>query len=209
MSKENWNTKHIKYSTTDWIDTPTIFAQQAISHFPSLGKILDLGCGQGQDSRYFAEHGYSVLDTDFSDQAITFAQQKNIFSNLDFKVLDVTDPLPFEDKTFDIVYSHLALHYFDKQKTKEVFEEITRILKDGGILALLLNSVYDTEYNTGTMIEEDYFVIRNIQKRFFSKESLQEFVANFETLVLDEEGETYKDSTIGVHNLVRYIGKKL
>ena len=48
-----WNEKHIDYSSKNWINKPTIFAQEVVSFFPRRGKLLDLGAGQGQDSRYF------------------------------------------------------------------------------------------------------------------------------------------------------------
>lgn len=208
MAKENWDTQHLKYAKEEWINKPSIFAQNSIEFFPPTGKVIDLGCGQGQDSRFFAEHGYGVVGTDFSDQGIKTAKEKSKNLNIDFMVLDISEPLPFPDSSFDVVYSHLAIHYFDKIKTKFIFSELARILKKGGTLALLVNSVRDPEYGTGTKIEENYFSIGNMKKRYFSKESLLSFVGNFETLVLDEKGETYKDRAIGVSNLVQYVGRK-
>jgi len=199
----------LKYSETEWINKPSIFAQYAIGFFPASGKVVDLGCGQGQDSRFFAEHDYDVVGTDYSDEAIRIAKDKSRQLNLDFRVLDVANPLPFGDASFDVVYSHLAVHYFDKVKTELIFAELSRILKKGGILAIFVNSINDPEYGTGVKIEEDYFAIGNMKKRYFSIESLLSFIKGFATLVLDDKGETYKDRAIGVSNLVQFIGRKL
>lgn len=209
MSKQNWDTQHLKYVSTDWIDKPSIFAQKAVKFFPKTGKVLDVGCGQGQDPRFFVEHGYEVIGIDFSDQGIKIAKEKSKGIKIEFRVMDIAELLPFSDEYFDIVYSHLAIHYFDKLRTKSIFNELSRILKKGGILAIFVNSINDREYGTGTKVEEDYFLIGNMRKRYFSKESLSSFTNGFETLVLDEEGETYKDRVIGVSGLVRFIGKKL
>lgn len=209
MSTQSWDQQHLKYADTEWINKPSLFSQEAIKFFPSTGNLIDVGCGQGQDSRFFAEHGYEVTGIDFSKEGINFARGKSADLNIDFTVLDIANPLPFHNSSFDIVYSHLALHYFDKLTTKEIFEELTRILKPGGILAVFVNSIHDPEYNTGKKIEEDYFLIGNMQKRYFSKETLFSFTGRFETLILDENGETYKDRAIGVSNLVRFIGRKL
>jgi len=159
MSKQNWNTQHLKYTEAEWINKQTLFAQYAIKFFPSTGKVIDVGCGQGQDSRFFSKHGYTVTSIDFSEQGISIAKEKSKSSNINFQVLDISEPLPFQDESFDIVYSHLAIHYFNKEKTKSIFKELSRILKNDGILAIFVNSVHDPEYKTGKKIEEDYFFV--------------------------------------------------
>ena len=58
------------------------------------------------------------------------------------------------------------------------------------------------------MIEDDYFQIGKSTKRYFSKDTINDFTQRFSIVVADEHGETYKDSAAGIHNLVRFIGKK-
>ena len=53
-----WNKLHNKYTKEDWIDKPSLFAQSIIKYFPKTGQIIDIGGGQGQDSRFFAENEY-------------------------------------------------------------------------------------------------------------------------------------------------------
>ena len=60
----SWKDLHQKfYKDADWIDKPNLFAQEAIKYFPKYARILELGAGQGQDSRFFAEHGYEVVSS--------------------------------------------------------------------------------------------------------------------------------------------------
>lgn len=47
MNNSTWEKLHSSYVGTDWIDKPSIFAKEAIKHFPKNGKILELGAGQG------------------------------------------------------------------------------------------------------------------------------------------------------------------
>ncbi len=81
---------------------------------------------------------------------------------------------------------------------------MARVLKKGGILAVFVNSVNDPEYKDGPEIEEDYYLIRGVKKRYFSSSSLKNYINEngFETLLSNEEGETYKDRAISVNNLV-------
>ncbi len=117
-------------------------------------------------------------------------------------------PLPFDDASFDIVYAHLSLHYFDRQTTEQIFAEMYRILKPKGLLAFFTNSTNDPEYNTGTQIEADFFEIEGTTKRYFSVESAKQFAYAFRSVLVDNKGETYKDRAKGIHNLIRFIGTK-
>lgn len=210
--KQYWKNLHDIYKGRDWLNYQSIFAEQAISYFPKGGYLLDLGAGQGQDSRYFADHGFKVVSTDIEDQALAVSKQKLSDAqkpHVAFKVVDLSHTLPFADEQFDIVYSHLALHYFSEQTTAALMNEIHRVLKPNAILALLVNSSTDPEYGQGKQIEHDYFEIQGAHKRYFTVNSTAKFTENgFDAILCDDHGETYKDIDKGVHNLIRYVGRK-
>ena len=207
--KQIWDNKHDKYAKTSWIDKPTLFAQSILKYFPASGTVLDLGGGQGQDARYFANKGYDVTLTDLSDNGLKYAQEKTP-DNLKIKIKqhDISTPLPWPDKSFDIVYSHMAVHYFDHQTTIRLFDEIYRVLKNDGTLALLVNSIHDPEYKTGTELEPNFYKIGEKTKRYFSADTLKQYITKFKTILLDEHGETYKDRAVNNDNLTRFVGKK-
>lgn len=210
MTNKNWVELHENYKNQSWIDKPSIFAEQAIRYFPDEGKILELGAGQAQDGCFFAQHGYDVLSTDIEKTALELAKQKAKDRNVALKVVkvDLRNELPFDSEGFDVVYAHLSLHYFDHETTRRLLGEIRRVLKPGGILAFLTNSVNDPEYATGKAIEPDYFLIDETEKRYLSEATTRAFTHHFEIKILDELGETYKDNDKGVHNLVRFVGSK-
>lgn len=205
-----WSKIHKKYKQQDWINQPSIFAEQAVQYFPKNGKVLELGSGQAQDSCFFAGLGYNVTASDIDDTAINFAMQKakDKSVTVTFKKIDLREELPYDAESFDVVYAHLSLHYFDYETTRRLINEIQRILKVGGVFAFLVNSINDPEYKQGLEIEKDYFQIDNVSKRYFSVDSVRGFVEGFDINLIDEHGETYKDSAKGVHNLVRFIGAK-
>ncbi len=207
---EIWADLHKSYKEQGWIDKPSIFAEQAIKYFPKEGKVLELGAGQAQDSCFFAAQGYEVTATDIETSALEMAKRRaNAKSvSLDFKKVDLREALPFDSQSFDVVYAHLSLHYFDKETTIRLFGEIARVLKNGGTFAFFVNSVKDPEYKTGKELEPDYFQIDKTAKRYFSENTVRNFTQWFDVNLLDEFGETYKDTAKGVHNLVRFIGKK-
>ena len=206
-----WSDLHNNYKTQDWIDKPSIFAETAITYFPATGKVLDLGAGQGQDSRFFAENGYDVVSTDIEDSALVESGNKLsevLINRVTLKKVDLSEELPFEANSFDVVYAHLSLHYFSYETTVRLLGEIQRVLKPGGVFAFFTNSTSDPEYNTGTKLEEDYFQVDKTAKRYFSVETARSFTKYLDTNLLDNHGETYKDAAKGVHNLIRYVGTK-
>jgi SAM-dependent methyltransferase len=203
-----WDKKHQKYASQEWITKPTIFAIQTLSYFPTSGRLLDLGCGQGQDSIYFAKKGYKVVAGDFSETALQLARERaypELENNLTFQTMDLSVPLDFAAESFDIVYSHLAFQYFDFKRTQELFDEIHAILKPGGVFAALLNTIDDPETNEAKQLEPELYEVGGIVKRFFSLESTKKFANKFEILLVDNKGETYKDE---IKTLIRFVGRK-
>lgn len=187
-----WTKKLAKYSTEDWAQKPNIFATDVIKYFPKTGKLLELAAGIGQDSRYFSSLGYEVTSTDLIPPA---------------QFIDLNQPLPFADNSFDVVYSHLGLHYFPLDRTKQLFLEIYNILKSGGVFCTLFNSLTDPEIGISTELDTDYYLTPvGINKRFFSTESLRQILpVDFKILLLDDNGRTIKD---GDNRLIRLVCQK-
>ena len=197
-----------KDSKADWGHKRSRFARQAIKFFPKTGKLLEIGTGQGGDADYFQSLGYEVTATDYSDEALRNAEER--VKNVNFINLDTSQGLPFDNESFDVVYSHMALHYFDSQTTARVFKDIHRILKLGGILAIITNTIDDPEKEEDkyTELEPEYYKdLKGIEKRYFSSGSIKSFTVNlFEPLLIDNKGETYKDD---IKTLIRFVGTKI
>ena len=206
-----WKELHSNYQEQNWIEKPSMFAETAIQYFPKSGRVLELGAGHGQDSFFFARQGYKVLSTDIEISSLTLnlsKQSETLKEKIGVMQLDLSKPLPFEDQSFDVVYAHLSIHYFDQKTTWEIINEIRRILKPDGVFAFLTNSINDPEYHTGSLLEEDFFLINKVTKRYFSIESTRKFTQDFLVSLLDSLGQTYKDQAKGISNLIRFIGSK-
>lgn len=205
-----WQNKHIQYSKSEFIKTPTLFSQEVLKYFLKNSRLLDLGCGQGQDSIFFASQGLQVTGADFSSSALEFASQNSKDLNPSPKYLqhDLRDKFPFPNWEFDIVYSHLSLHFFDDTTTNFIFSEIARVLESGGIFAALFNTLNDPEVSKSKKLPSGlYLTPSGLEKRFFTPDSLKSFTTKyFDTIILDEKGITYKD---GIDCLVRFVGRKI
>ncbi len=94
-------------------------------------KILDFGCGKGNLVKDFRDRGYSnSYGVDPSELLLTNTEAEAAYPGC-LKKLDGSK-LPFENSTFDVVYSSGVLHHIDWSDYISVFQEIRRVLKPGG-----------------------------------------------------------------------------
>lgn len=102
--------------------------------------VLDVGCGMGRFSDIASRWGAIVVGIDLS--SAVEAAQVNVGSlpNVDIIQADVLE-LPFADETFDYIFSIGVLHH--TPDTKAAFDQLPRLLKPGGKVAIWLYSRYD------------------------------------------------------------------
>ena len=93
-----------------------------------VGEALDLGCGLGQYTQFLLSKGFHTLSADISKDVLEKVKENN--PKTEIIQLDMSTPLPFKDKQFDLVFANLSIHYFDTETTKKLLKEIKRILKD-------------------------------------------------------------------------------
>lgn len=173
---------------------PCQFAITALEWIKKLkgNRILDLGCGEGKDSIFFAKNGYEVFSLDCSEKAIKSLEENVVRNNVQELVhpllYDISKNLKFEDEIFDIVFAHLSLHYFDDKITNKIFAEIRRVLKVGGFLFVRVKSTEDPLYGKGKKIDEDMFELGHI-RHFFSKDYLINKAKGFKILSIKQTKE--------------------
>lgn len=94
--------------------------------------VLDLCCGNGEDSLYMARIAKSVTGLDISPVSIENCArqaQERLLAEKAFFVVGDAEKTGFPDNSFDLVSEYGALHHVD---TQAVFREIARVLRPGG-----------------------------------------------------------------------------
>lgn len=91
-------------------------------------RVLDVGCGTGEVARYFAQRGAAVYGLDISSEMCLKAAEMS--ENIPFLPHDLSEPLPFEVASFDIVIALACLEYLPN--VEQTVAEISRVLVDGG-----------------------------------------------------------------------------
>jgi cyclopropane fatty-acyl-phospholipid synthase-like methyltransferase len=107
------------------------------------GKILDSGCGTGENSLYFASLGFQVVGADFSKRAVEKARGKAMARGLKAKVtfvvsdaLNPSDELKREEP-FDTIVDCGLYHAFEGSDTDKYIENIRKLLKPGGTFFMM------------------------------------------------------------------------
>ncbi|MDD2519297.1 MAG: class I SAM-dependent methyltransferase [Bacilli bacterium] len=187
--KQIWDKYHrdcfegsIKYD--DWLDKYLNIINK------SQNKIIDLGCGSGNNALYLTKLGKQVIACDYSDEALKIV--KKHLDNVEIKKFDMHNSFPFENDFTDLIIADLCLHYFSNEETNRILNEINRILKDGGHLIFRVNSLNDINHGalSGTEIEKHYFEVDGMKKRFFDRSDLEKVFKNFEIIDLEEVAMT-------------------
>jgi ubiquinone/menaquinone biosynthesis C-methylase UbiE len=94
--------------------------------------LLEIGCGMGFESLEFLKRGVRVTATDLTPNAVAIAKRHFELEGVqaeDVRTANALD-LPFEDGTFDAVWSNGVLHA--SGDTPRAIREVHRVLKPGG-----------------------------------------------------------------------------
>jgi SAM-dependent methyltransferase len=128
LAQSHWNetplflTGEERYSTYPWIYEVAEFRKHRGE------KVLEIGCGTGSDLLQFAKHGALASGVDLTTKHVELARRRVG----DLAVVYESDArhLPFDDASFDYVYSHGVLHHSDEPA--KIVREMFRVLRTGG-----------------------------------------------------------------------------
>ncbi|MBX7131711.1 MAG: class I SAM-dependent methyltransferase [Fimbriimonadaceae bacterium] len=90
-------------------------------------RVLDVGCGEGRFCRMLAKRGAEVIGLDPTPSLIALAERKGGGPTY---ALGMAEDLPYEDGSFDLLISYLAL--LDVADFRRAIAEMARVLQPGG-----------------------------------------------------------------------------
>lgn len=187
---EYWNKRYV----TDFCDVdviPSEFVKRTVERIKEKGdlRILDLGCGAGRDTLYFANLGYKVTALDLSSKALSLFQKKP--KNVEFICEDMQN-INLPANSFDVVFANLTLHYFDDKTTRKIIDNITKSLVKDGVLTFLCKSTKDPLWGVGVKVEENVYDDK-YRHHFFDKKYINELLKDYNINPTEEyEGFYYK-----------------
>lgn len=123
---EDYDTSRFENTYGDFIDRQerAYLKKHLAKPRDQKGVILNLGCGTGR----FME--FSTIGADFSEEMLAVAKTK--FPDKQF-LISPAHQLPIEDESVDTIICFHVIMHLSKEYTEEIFKEVHRILKPGGI----------------------------------------------------------------------------
>ena len=151
----------------DFLNTPAFFAM-----LPAVDGLagLDIGCGEGYNTRLLAQRGARVTALDIAEGFVRQGQALEDESPLGVRYLVASAvDLPFGEATFDFATGFMS--FMDVPETDRVLGEAYRVLKPGGFLQFsITHPCFDTPHRRNLRDEDgrtyaievgDYF--RNLE----------------------------------------------
>ncbi|KAJ7119622.1 S-adenosyl-L-methionine-dependent methyltransferase [Mycena epipterygia] len=137
----------VHFALREYLDDKICFAP-IYGTSPGLTRILEIGCGSGVWAIDAA--------TDFPDAEVVAVDLSPLPDiplpkNINFQIVDVTQNLPFEEETFDVVHARLVLMHVPNGK--DVLERAAKLVKPGGWLLV-------DDLNMRSMVEKSGPVYR-------------------------------------------------
>ena len=108
--------------------------------------VLEIGCGLGSHASLIANNCKSYTGVDITNYAVEFTKQRFKLMNIKNGKIILTDAekLPFENKTFDYVWSWGVIHH--SNNTKSIISEIHRVLKKNGRSTIMVYNKNSIRY---------------------------------------------------------------
>ena len=107
-------------------------------------KTLEIGVGLGADHQKLAEAGAIMSGIDLTQRAIGHTARRFVLFGLESSLQEAdAENLPFEDETFEAVYSWGVLHH--SPDTARAIQEVRRVLKSGSHFKIM---IYHKFYQT-------------------------------------------------------------
>ncbi len=160
------------YTTTTLGDSPLTDAPSSFIAFcaPHINaprtsgaacKVVEFGCGNGRDARWFVGQGFGYVGLDASPAAVDACRaamtgaKRCAFQTGDFTVPDL---LLADSGSADLVYSRFTLHSVDDDQEAGALANAFRLLKPGGRLMLEARSIRDPRCGLGACVGLNAYV---------------------------------------------------
>jgi len=205
MDKTYWENYYRKHSRPD---APSLFAEFVLGHYLKPGaRLIEMGCGNGRDSVFFAQNGISVCGVDQVDGEVAFLNDTYAQVGLSFMVGDFTR-LNIEE-VFDCVYSRFTLHSVSEEDEARVLGWAHKNLSAGGVLCVEIRSINDPKLQHGERISENENIVDGHYRRYVDLPKFRQKLIDLDfDIIFSEESPGFAPYKGEDPPVIRIVAKK-
>ena len=197
------------YAKKDVPAIPSNFAQSILPTIDKSKTLLELGCGNGRDSFFFARNNIHTIALDLSAQAI---EQNSSYGheNVSFQVADFTalDKDQFSNENVGNVYSRFTLHSVDHDSYVRTIDWCAEHFESNsggdGLLFLEARTMNDPLCGQGTHVGTGEFVTTHYRRFADIKDVMSDLKSRNFNIIHASENYTdswYKDDHAVVYRI--------
>lgn len=141
--------------------------------------VLDYGCGAGRSTRFLKRLGFETVGVDVSPNMLDQARTQD--KSGEYRLI-TSGKLPFEDSSFDIVFSSFVfLEISQLHEIEDILTEMKRVLRKDGIIIFVTASV---EAPTGSWVSLSYAFPEN-RKPLHSGDTVKLLIRGINVILYD------------------------
>ena len=115
--------------------------------------MLDLGCGIGRHTLYFAQEGFNVTALDSSSNALNIVRQKLVALGLNANLLEGDyDRDLFKAESFDFVLAFNVIYHGYRQNFQNSIQLVHKWLRPGGLFFFTCPTRKDAKFGNGEQV---------------------------------------------------------
>ncbi|HKZ08217.1 MAG TPA: class I SAM-dependent methyltransferase [Methylomirabilota bacterium] len=139
-----------------WGTEPSALAVELAGRVPAGARVIDLGCGEGRDSVFFAQRGLRVTGVEASAAGLRKAERLAADRGVQVRWIESVLPALPPLGTFDLVYSCGSIHYVPRRERPQLFARLRALTARGGLQAHIVFTDRQIYEERGERIE--YFM---------------------------------------------------
>ncbi len=152
---------------------PSPFAEYVANKLSKKQNILEIGCGNGRDSKFFLSKGHHVTGLDRSREAIELCKSLYFEEPIEFFFGKITDITKTIKKKYDLIYSRFVIHAMSMDEELEMLKTSYQLLNKNGQFFIECRSINDPLSNTGEILSHTER-IEGHYRRFIILEELKQ-----------------------------------
>lgn len=128
-----WAREYARTPTTYiWGTAASSLAREVSALLPAGARVLDLGCGEGRDSVFFATQGRDVTGVDVSRAGLRKAKRLAREKGVAARWIQGDMPRVTVHGPFDLIYSCGSIHYVPRVERTPLFRRLKALTRPGG-----------------------------------------------------------------------------